>query len=499
MEGSGGLVSPVGPACAPLASVPAPSRGGKIRPLGYKALIERGFPAPRCPPVPPLRTATLSSGLSVVLLEDPDTSFVRGSLLSPRGDLSDAVPGTGAVLAGALRQGGSRLLPGTQLDEALERSACYVEVGTGPESTSVEWGGLVGQQDFAFDAFRSLLLEPAYGREAVGEVLDAVAQSLAHRNDSPGGVAGREASRLAWGTGSPLAAVPDARVLASTLKSGEVLGLEHKLRLARPQGAVLGLSGPGCASDAALARLESSLSSSPAYSGQVEKIDASTLADGASRGTVGKTLGEGVAYVVDFPGATTAHVALAARHGCQLGDAPDCYALDTVNAVLNGFGGRLFDQVRSRAGLAYSVSGGWALPLGRPGLFRAGGQTAAPSVGKFVAEVNRVLYEAGQEAPSEVELEAAKDAALESFVFNFSTPRQQLQRAVSYAALGLPPDYLFTYRDALARVTADECLQATRRHLSVNGLVLVVSGDAKTLVPALERDLGVSCVAWEPA
>eukprot|EP00959_Pyramimonas_sp_CCMP1952_P390841 8190561-Pyramimonas_sp.AAC.1 len=35
-------------------------------------------------------------------------------------------------------------------------------------------------------------------------------------------------------------------------------------------------------------------------------------------------------------------------------DDPDVYALDTLNSVLNGFGGRLFDQVRSQAGLAYT-------------------------------------------------------------------------------------------------------------------------------------------------
>jgi len=113
--------------------------------------------------------------------------------------------------------------------------------------------------------------------------------------------------------------------------------------------------------------------------------------------------------------------------------------------------------------------------------------------------VRRVLREAGDAAPSEAELAAARGAALESFVFNFSTPRQQLQRAVSYAALGLPPDYLFTYRDGLARVTADECLQATRRHLDVDDLVLVVAGDRNVVAPALERDLGVTCLPWDPA
>jgi hypothetical protein len=40
-------------------------------------------------------------------------------------------------------------------------------------------------------------------------------------------------------------------------------------------------------------------------------------------------------------------------------------------------------------GLAYSVSGGWDSPLDHPGLFVAGGETAAPA--QFLDELQRVL------------------------------------------------------------------------------------------------------------
>lgn len=42
---------------------------------------------------------------------------------------------------------------------------------------------------------------------------------------------------------------------------------------------------------------------------------------------------------------------------------PDVYPLDVLSSILNSFGGALFDTLRSREGLAYSVSGGWDTPL----------------------------------------------------------------------------------------------------------------------------------------
>eukprot|EP00983_Pelagomonas_calceolata_P068831 1150102-Pelagomonas_calceolata.AAC.2 len=48
------------------------------------------------------------------------------------------------------------------------------------------------------------------------------------------------------------------------------------------------------------------------------------------------------------------------------------------SGMLSSFGGALFDQLRSREGLAYSVSGGWQSPPGHPGLFIAQAETSQP-------------------------------------------------------------------------------------------------------------------------
>lgn len=69
--------------------------------------------------------------------------------------------------------------------------------------------------------------------------------------------------------------------------------------------------------------------------------------------------------------------------------------------------GRLFNEIRSREGLAYSVSGGWApTPLDHPGLFAASAETAQPTA--LLAALQRALERASEAQPSAEELQRAK-------------------------------------------------------------------------------------------
>lgn len=78
-----------------------------------------------------------------------------------------------------------------------------------------------------------------------------------------------------------------------------------------------------------------------------------------------------------------------------------------LDRLFNGFGGRLFNQIRSREGLAYSVSGGWtATPIDHPGLFIATAETAQPAA--LLAALRGALDDAVAEPPSAAELRRAK-------------------------------------------------------------------------------------------
>ncbi len=86
----------------------------------------------------------------------------------------------------------------------------------------------------------------------------------------------------------------------------------------------------------------------------------------------------------------------------------DEFPLEILGSLFNGFGGRLFDQIRSREGLAYSVSGGWAsTPIDHPGLFIAAAETARPA--PLLAALRLALTDATQVGPTQEEVQRAKE------------------------------------------------------------------------------------------
>lgn len=146
--------------------------------------------------------------------------------------------------------------------------------------------------------------------------------------------------------------------------------------------------------------------------------------------------------------------------------------------------GRLFDEVRSRAGLAYSVSGGWDAPITHQGLFIAFAETARPA--DAITGIQAVLSDlAVRELPSEV-IERKKAERLNSFVFRFASKSAQLQRMVVYDILGLPKDYLQVYQEGVQRVKAADVLAAAQRHLHTDAQTIIVVADAKAVRPQLQ-------------
>lgn len=196
----------------------------------------------------------------------------------------------------------------------------------------------------------------------------------------------------------------------------------------------------------------------------------------------------GKVYFVDRPGANQTSIAMA-EEGILFGDPDEC-ALDILGSLLNNFGGRLFDGIRSREGLAYSVSASWSgASIDHPGLFLATAETARPA--ELLSALRSALNQAAATRPATEEVESAKEESLNAFVFAFASPQTQLRRAVAFELLGIPSDYLFRYRDGLSKVTANNVAAAAARHLHPGKETIIVVGDAAKVKQDIENALGV--------
>jgi predicted Zn-dependent peptidase len=83
------------------------------------------------------------------------------------------------------------------------------------------------------------------------------------------------------------------------------------------------------------------------------------------------------------------------------------------------------------------------------------------------------------------ELETAKDAYLNKYVFNFTDPMSVLSQLMNIEYNGLPKDYLQTYLDNVREVSREDVLRVAEEYLDPDGLTLLVVGD----IPKFDKPL----------
>jgi len=138
-----------------------------------------------------------------------------------------------------------------------------------------------------------------------------------------------------------------------------------------------------------------------------------------------------------------------------------------------GFVSRLMKEVRDKRGYAYSVYSTFA-PLRQPGPFQIGLQTKRSQAGEALKVVRSVLDGFLREGPTAEELAAAKANLIGSFPLRLDSNRKILDNVATIGFYGLPLDYLDTYQQKVAAVTAEQVKQAFARHVRSENLVTVM-------------------------
>jgi zinc protease len=156
-----------------------------------------------------------------------------------------------------------------------------------------------------------------------------------------------------------------------------------------------------------------------------------------------------------------------------------------MNGVLNEFGGRLFNNLRSRQGLAYSVYGYWGASYDYPGVFNAGGQTRSETTVPLIQGLKNEIERLKKEPIKSEELTYAKESTLNSFIFKFEDPAQTLSRLMQYEYYGYPKDFIFDYQRQVQATTIEDVQQVAKQYLNFDKLVILVVGNKALINPAL--------------
>ena len=173
-------------------------------------------------------------------------------------------------------------------------------------------------------------------------------------------------------------------------------------------------------------------------------------------------------------------------------DDPDFYALSVLNEIFGGgFGSRLFQDVRTKLGLAYNVGGGFGAGWDHPAMFRVTASTKSSSTEAAAAEMLKDTGELKTSPFTEDELKLAKDQVLNGFIFNYDTPGKVLAAAARLAFYGYPADFLERYRAGVEKVTLADLERVAKAHVAPSKYaVLVVGNQAQFGQPLSKLGLG---------
>lgn len=414
----------------------------------------------------------LNNGMIVYLMEDRELPLVGGTALIRTGERLEpaAKVGLAGLTGTVMRLGGTQKHSGDQLNQLLEQRAAVVETGIGESSGSASFSALSEDLDMVFGLFAEVVRQPAFAQDKLDLAKTQAKGGIARRNDNPNDIAGREFQKLIYGDTSPYARTVEYATLDNISRNDLV---DFYQQYFYPNRVILGIVG-----DFDSKQMRSLIQKHFGDWKPNRKLYRPQLPE------VSQSKQEGI-FLVNQPQLTQSYVQIG-HLGGKL-DNPDYAALDVLNGVLNGFGGRLFNYVRSRQGLAYTVYGSWSPRYDYPGLFVAGGQTRSETTVPFIQAIRTQIQQLQAKPVSPAELAYAKDSVLNSFVFNFEDPSQTLSRLMRYEYYGYPADFLFRYQNGVKATTATDVQRVAREHLKPENLVTLVVGNDTAIQPPLTQ------------
>jgi predicted Zn-dependent peptidase len=152
---------------------------------------------------------------------------------------------------------------------------------------------------------------------------------------------------------------------------------------------------------------------------------------------------------------------------------PDYFTLVVMNLALSN---RVFKNVRSREGLAYSAYGDYGADYDHPGVFMVSCQTKSEATVYATRAMMKEVRKITESEITDEELALAKEGFLNSFVFNFESKGEIVQRLMAYEYFGYPADFLQKTKASVEKVTKADILRVARKHLHPDKVQILAVG-----------------------
>ena len=422
------------------------------------------------PPEP--ERVVLDNGLVVYLLEDHELPLVTITATMRTGawlDPADKV-GLAAMTGAVMRTGGGGGLSAEQVDAELEQFAGDIHIGIGRQSGSASLDVLSKDLSRGLEIFAGLIRSPAFEPARLELAKLQAMEGIRRRQDSPGSIVSREFTKALYGADHPTARESSVDSIKRLTRQDLIAFHRNTIH---PNGMWLGVTGD-FAKDDMLASLRKAFGNWEQGTVPELKISDVSEADLAQS-------------VVRFINKDTSQTHLRVGHLSIKENDPDYVALAIVNDILGGssFRSRLFNDVRTKRGLAYSVGSRLLTGMHDQGVWMMRAETKLTStqevIERFVANIGRMR----EEPVTDSELAEAKEAYVNSFVFSFASSSAIVSRLIELEYDGLPKDFLQQLRAQVVQLTKDDILAAAKKHLHPDRLKIIAVGSGDALAKAL--------------
>ncbi len=418
--------------------------------LTYKPL---SFTPPRAERV------TLDNGLVLYTLEDRELPLVKITAVIRTGSAFDPPEKEGlAELTGqVMRTGGIEGMTGNTLDETLESMAAILHTSINRDSGLLSLSLLSRDREKGLELFSRILRRPVFETEKLIQAKGIKIEELRRIVDNPQKLAFREFGRLIH-EGSP-------RGRLATTNSVNRIQRDDLVRFHdlfyQPKRVMISISG------------------------DIDRKEAETLVNryfGNWQSSEEKVASpappqprEGRIYILpkDLPQSIVIFGWLApTKKSAQF------FPLEIIDFIVGsgGFRSRLFQEIRTNRGLAYST-GSFYTAKSDYGLFGAYALTKSESTVEVISLLRGILKDIGQKPLPAKELDMTKSSILNSFIFSFTSANQIALQQLMIEYENLPEDYLISYRNKISNVNTEDVLNAARQHLDPEKAIILIIGN----------------------
>lgn len=416
---------------------------------------------------PPFAETILANGMRVLVVSNAKQPVLSLTLAVPGGSFYDASgkSGTAEMVAGLLTKGaGARTAE--QLSATIEGVGGSLSASAGADFLTVSAAVLTNERRLAFELLADAALRPTFPATEIDLLRKQTLSSLALAKSQPGSIAGQAFAKGLYGEHPYGRAADEASVGAITRDD---LTAFHRQRM-RPSQALLVIAG---AIDTVEAR-QLAEETFGAWGGVAAGAPVTRAAPQRARTEI---------LLVHRPGSVQSNIIVG--NTTWMATDTRSYALTLANQVLGGASdSRLFQILREQKGWTYGAYSSVARRKGL-GTFSATAEVRTAVTDSALVELLAQLRRIGGTPLPVDEFERQKQTLVGRFPLQVETADAVAAQVANARLLGLATDYVQTYRQRLAAVTAEQAQAAARMGMRADGALIVVVGDATKIADRL--------------